>query len=111
MQKKPELLRKLEQTKINDRKTIPRFLKLLGKIRSVGDYEEYKKQIFISLVEWSYTVLVIRPIVILAAILLCLSAANFFFVSPPQLFFLAEGLSILWYLLIELKQDLWRKTK
>ena len=84
------------------------FLKYLGKLKSGMDYEDYlKDNITVPLIEWIIQVLVIRALLLF----FCLSVVDF--INYPQAsirFLTAEGLSILWFLLVELKQDLWRKS-
>jgi len=106
--KSTEFSKKLHQKTKYDSKTLPKLLKYLKKIRDLTQYEDYiRDNIKIPLIEWIIQVLIIRPVLFIA-VLMSLSA---FSSLPPPLviLILAEGLSILWYLLVELKQDLWRK--
>ena len=104
---KPELLRKLENHKKYDQKWLPKFLKYLGKIPNIARYEEYKKQIKVSIIEWTIE-LHIRTL-FLFIMLICLSAGIGFTPNIYVILFLSEGISFTWFLLIELKRDLWRK--
>lgn len=91
----PELLEKLQNTKKFDKKTLPKFLKYLEKIKSVGEYPKYiKKNITIPFVEWILQVLLIRPFVIF-----CLLVLLAFKVTSALI--LAESISLSWFLLIE----------
>jgi len=99
---------KLHQKTKYDSKTLPKVLKYLEKIKDISQYEEYvKKNIKLPLIEWIIQVLIIRPI-LFVAVLMSLSV-SLRLLPPFVILILAEGLSILWYLLVELKQDLWRK--
>jgi hypothetical protein len=104
--KETEFLGKLRSKSKYGAKKFPKFLKYLGKIEDTSTYEKYiKENVKIPIIEWVILVLIIRPILLFAAIV-CLSSG---FLTPTALIF-AEGISIVWYLLIELKQDLWRKN-
>ena len=106
--KSTEFSKKLHLKTKYDGKTLPKLLKYLKKIRDVSQYEDYiNDNVKIPLIEWCIQVLIIRPVLFIA-VLMSLSA---FLSLPPPLviLILAEGLSITWYLLVELKQDLWRK--
>lgn len=102
----PDILEKLQIYKKNDTKTIPRLLKRLKKIESVSQYEEYKSNLLISLTDWCFETLIMRPFIIFMCITCLLIGHN----SLVPLVIQSEGISILWFLLIELKLDLWRKN-
>jgi len=104
---KPEIfLKKLKESARNDIKTIPKLLKWLGKINKVDQYDLYKKNILTSITVWFIEVCIIRAFVFSLAITFCLSAVT---VPPTQIVILAaEGFSLSWFLLVELKRDLWR---
>ena len=104
-EKEPEVLKSLRKHRENDVKPLPNFLKYLKKIPSIQKYEEYKLQVIISLWNWFIDTQV--RAFLLFVLLSCLSAIAFS--TTPTKLMLAEGLSITWYMLIELKRDLWRK--
>ncbi|HEC64118.1 MAG TPA: hypothetical protein ENI23_02355 [bacterium] len=107
MPEKPEEIAKnIELTEKYSGKPIPRFLKYIGKIREIKDYEDWKKETNKLLLNWAIDYLIILAFVIF----LCLLALRTVIpLPPPRMIFLAEGISILWYLVISLKKDLWRK--
>ena len=87
-------------------KPIPKFLKFIGKITELDEFEDWLKETKISLLNWIITYLIILPFIIF----LCLSALGLFNTPPAlKMILLAEGISLSWYLIIELKKDLWRK--
>ena len=102
--KEQEFLDKLrKKSKYSDKK-LPKLLKYLKLIKDSSEYEVYLKDyIKIPLVKWVLQVLVVRPTVLTVA-LFCLSAK-----TTTQTIILAEGISLSWYLLVELKKELWRK--
>jgi len=109
-QNSEEFLKNLKKTSRNDGKTLPKLLKWLGKIDKVAQYDDYKKNVLSSILEWFFLVFIIRSLVIGISLFFCLSAVTF--ATPPTIiryFYAAEGISLSWFLLIELKRDLWRK--
>lgn len=101
-----KLLEKLRKTTKNSSKTLPKVLKSLGKIESVGDYDEWKQVVKYKILEWAIDTQ-IRAFIIFFA-LICLSATPHIKITT-LLLPIAEGISLTWFLLIELKRDLWRK--
>lgn len=106
-----EILKKLEESAVKPtkkpNKLFLRLLKYLGKLESGMQYEDYvRKQIKIPLIEWIIQTIILRALLIF----LCLSAIGLFLPPPLKVLLIAEGLSIIWYLLVELKRDLWRKS-
>ena len=106
-----ETIDKLLKTTKNSDKTVPKLLKYLKKIESVGDYDDYIKTNFsIPLIEWIYQVLIIRPI----PIFLCLLFLTYLITTPKSnlvRLMLAEGISLLWFLIIEFIKEIknsWR---
>jgi len=99
-------LKKLRKLKKNDAKILPKALKYLGKLKTVADYDDYKKSIYVSLIDFGIEYILIKPFVIFFCIS-CLSA-NLGILSTPNNLVLAEGISFLWFLLIEFKRELWR---
>jgi len=106
--KELEFLKKLQRTKKYDKKSLPKVLKFLEKIKTVEEYEKYKGQILVGLIDWSIEI-IIRAILFFA-VFMCLSASGVFLITPLKVILLAIGISLSWYLLSELKQDLWRKN-
>ena len=103
-EKEPKFSKYLRKQRENDRKLLPKLLKYIGKIKSIADYEEYKKKfLFVPFID-SFIEIQFRALIILI-IAFCLSAS----LTTPNMIFLAEGISLTWFLLIELKSDLWRK--
>lgn len=102
METPEELMKSIQKTNKYAPKLIPRFLKYIGKINEIKDYEDWRKEIFVSLINFIIDYIIILPFLFF----ICLSA-----IVHPNInnFFLAEGISISWYLLINLKKDLWRK--
>jgi len=108
MDEKPEEInKKIELTKKNSGKTIPKLLKYLGKLNEVSEFETWKKETNILVLNWIIDYLIIFAFVVF----LCLTALNPF--KSPLLylkdFFLAEGISIATYIILTLKKALWRK--
>ena len=94
------------KTNIYSHKTIVKLLIYLKKIRKASDYEDWAKALKSSLFEWFLITFVIRAFVIF----MCLWLITFSFVTPKyQLILLAEGLSILWYLIIDFKRDIFKR--
>jgi len=93
----------------NSNKLFPRFLVFLKKIRSVSEFDDYfKNKIEIPIIDWFIEYFIIKSFLIF----ICLSAFGINFIrfpSFPNSLFLAEGISIFWFLLTELKKELWRK--
>ena len=103
MNKSEEFLKKESLIKKYSKKPFPRFLKYIGNIRTLDEYEIWIKDQKVSILKWIGTYLIILPFFVL----FCLTALNLKR-SPNVLtdFFLAEGISIFWYLLISLIKDI-----
>lgn len=103
MDKSEEFLKKDILIKKYSNKLFPEFLKYIGNIKTLAEYEGWIKEQKITMLKWSGTYLVILPFFVF----LCLSALNLNHL-PDVLdkFFLAEGISITWYLLISLIKDM-----
>jgi len=89
----------------NEHKLFSRILKYLKKIEKFEQYDDYIKNLKITLIDWLIE-LQVRAI-LLFLLFKCL--AGILFLITPNVIMLAEGTSLLWFLLVELKQDLWRK--
>lgn len=103
MDKQEEILKKADLIKKYSNKPIPTFLKYIGKIRELDQYEDYTKESKVAILNWVLNYIVILPFVLF----LCLTAISF---KQPQMFLknflLAEGISIFWYLFISLIKDM-----
>jgi len=102
-----KLIENLLKVGKNSKNPLAKYLKYTGRIESVSEYDEYAKEyLLIPLIEFTIQVLVIRPLVIFSALLLCLSALGFFLKPPPMIFLSAEGISLLWYLIVQFKEEM-----
>jgi hypothetical protein len=104
-----KLLKSIQKTDKYANKVIPKFLKYIGKINEIKDYDVWKKETIVSIVNFILDYLIILAFLFF----LCLTAIDVFRMIPPtifQNFFLAEGISIAWYLALNLKKDLWGKN-
>ena len=109
MTKPPEIITKLHKTDFYADKRLPKLLKYLNKIKTVSDYDKYvKDNIKIPILIWATEYLIIKPILIYIC-LFCLKLATPLVLTHPHMVLLAAGSSIIWFLLVELKRDLWRK--
>ena len=106
MNKSEEFLKKDFLIKKYSNKLFPKFLKFIGLIREINEYETWIKEQNKLMLKWIGSYLIVLPFFIF----FCLTALNFK-TTPNVLnnFFLAEGISIAWYLVVHLKKDLWRK--
>ena len=105
--KAEDIVKNTQKTRKNSRNPFANFLKWSNKINKISDYESYfKENMSLPLVEWTLQVIIIRPILIAICLLLFK-----FYINLPQskVIYIAEGISLLWFLIIELKQDIWRK--
>ena len=100
MDKEREFFKKDDLTKKYSNKPFPKFLKYIGKIKNINEYKDWLKETNKIILNWMLDYLVILPFVIF----LCLSALGF--VQPLPTIFLAEGISIAWYLLLSLIKDI-----
>ncbi len=101
MDKQEEILKKDYLIKKYSNKPIPKFLKFIGKIREIDQYESWIKETTKALLNFFIDYLVILPFVIF----FCLSAFGFS-TSLMLNFFLAEGSSLFWFLLLSLIKDM-----
>ena len=100
MNKSEEFLKKDLLIKKYSNKPIPKFLKYIGNIKELNEYEDWIKEQKVVILKWIGTYLIILPF-------FCLTAMSFFKIFPNlNKFFLAEGISISWYLLISLIKDI-----
>ena len=104
MNKQEEMLKKADLIKKYSNKPIPKFLKFIGKIRELDQYEDYTKESKVAILNWVIQYIIIIPFIFF----LCLTALTF--KTTPNMilkdFFWAEGISILWYLFISLIKDM-----
>ena len=102
-------LEKLKKLPKNEPKTLCKFLKYTGKLKTALDYEDYlKDNIKVPLMLWALDILIIQAFLIFV-VLECFSVKNLLTYTTPMNIFLAEGISISLYLLVELKREFWRK--
>ena len=103
-------IKRQQNLRKNSNKALPRLLVFFNKIEKVEQFDDYlKNKIAIPFLEWFLEVFIIRAFLIylvLAAITLIFRLG---FYHHPTRLILAQGLSILWFLVVNLKQDLWRK--
>ena len=104
MNKSEEFLKKDVLIKKYSNKPFPKFLKYIGLITELNEYETWIKEQNKSMLKWIGSYLFVLPFFIF----ICLTALNIFKTTPNVLmnFFLAEGISIAWYLLISLIKDI-----
>ena len=113
MENTEEFLKKDSLIKKYSEKPLPKFLKFIGNIKELNEYEDWIKDQKVTILKWIGTYLVILPFfisfclfVILPFINFCLSALNLK-TNPNvlEIILLAEGISVLWYLRISYLQD------
>ncbi len=103
MNKQEEFLKKDILIKKYSNKPHIKFLKYIGLIREINEYETWIKEQTKLMLRWIGTYLFVLPFFIF----FCLSAFGNLFLTPPlRIFLLAEGISIVWYLLISLIKDI-----
>jgi len=104
-----DINKEIEKTKEYAGKPFPRFLKYIGKIEKVSDFEEWIKATNKQILNWIIDYLILMPFVIF----FCISALNRItflnFSNIITVILFSEGVSILWYLILQFKKDLWRK--
>ena len=103
MNKSEETLKKDSLIKKYSHKPFPKFLKYVGIIKSLDKYEDWIKGQNQLILRWIGSYLILLPFFIF----FCLSALNLF--NTPNVlenFFLAEGISVSWYLFIILIKDI-----
>jgi hypothetical protein len=94
----------------NDKKTLPNLFKYLGKIKSTADYYEYKNEYLIKpLINWFFELQI--SALLFFAVIVCLSASFSLGLTLSQMIMMAEGISILRFLVIDFKEDIWRNRK
>ena len=104
-----KVLENLKKVAKNQDKLTVKCLKYLKKIKTSDQYDDYlTDNINIPIIEWFIQVILIRPFIFFVAFW-CLSAIGVSLIHPQQILLIAVGTSLSWYLLVELKQDLWRK--
>ncbi len=105
MNKQEEFLKKDILIKKYSNKPLVKFLKYIGLIREINEYETWIKEQTKLMLRWIGTYLFVLPFFIF----ICLSALrNFFlFLPPPTMrsFIGAVGISIIWYLWIQFLKD------
>lgn len=97
-----------EKTDLIDKysnKTLPKLLIYLGMIPSASKYEKYIKQLKVLFFKWIFY-LELRALLIFICLLVADTTISFY--HPPWIekLIAAEGISLLWYLLIDFKNDL-----
>jgi hypothetical protein len=99
-----KLFKSIKNTEKNAIKFIPRLFVYLDKIDSVSKFDEYfRKQIKLPILDWCVEYLVLKFLLIL----FMLSMLN---PGPIKVnAFISLGIAMAWFLLVEFKQDLWRK--
>jgi len=100
--KPEEMFEKVKKTERNTGKLLPKCLKYFKKIEETSQYPDYMAENIPKLIEFLIVLILIRPF-ILGLCLLLLTRFN-----PLQLFLVAEGFSIAWYLIISFKENIWR---
>jgi len=107
-----KLYEKLGRINKNSKKTLPELLKYLGKISSVEQYDDYIKALKVSLFDFGFDILFIRAILLFMVLSCCLPAMNLpINYNAFSIFFMSEGISVIMYLIIDFKKELWRKEK
>ena len=107
MNKEEEFLKKDLLIKKYSGKLIPRFLKFIGKIKTLDNYEDWIKETNKLLLNWIIDYLIILPFLIF----FCLSALGIISLPPLRVALLAVGNSLAWYLLLSLIKDIKRCIK
>ncbi len=103
MDKSEEFFKKDSLIKKYSNKPFPKFLKFMGNIKTLDEYENWIKEQNKTMLKWIGSYLVVLPFFIF----FCLSALNL--KTTPnvlQIILLAEGISIAWYLLLSLIKDI-----
>ncbi len=102
MNKSEEFLKKQDLIKKYSHKPFPNFLKYIGLIRELNEYDNWKKEQNKLMLNWIGTYLFVLPFFIY----FCLTALNLNTPSVLKDFLRAEGISISWYLLLSLIKDI-----
>ena len=102
MNKSEEFLKKQDLIKKYSHKPIPKFLKYIGLIKELHEYDNWKKEQTKVILKWIGSYLIVLPFFIF----FCLSALKLFLPPTLRSFLLAEGISVTWYLLISLIKDI-----
>ncbi len=103
MNKQEEFFKKQALIKKYSNKPFPKFLKYIGLIRELNEYDTWIKEQNKLMLRWIGTYLIVLPFFIY----FCLSALNL--QNTPNILtgiLLAEGISIAWYLLLSLIKDI-----
>lgn len=94
-----------QKAKYYDGKLIPSFLKYLGKIKSINQYDQFKKHLIVLILNKTIEIAITSFI-----LFLCLSLLGIVIGSTPLFnLSIAAGASLLWMLIVEFKKDLWRR--
>ena len=103
MDNSEEFLKKDSLIKKYSNKPFPKFLKYIGNIKTLDEYEDWIKEQNISMLKWIGTYLIVLPFFIF----FCLSALNLKNIPYVlEIILLAEGISISWYLFLSLIKDI-----
>lgn len=100
-----EIAKKYDLLKKYSSKPIPKLLKYIGKLDKIEKYDDFKKLVRVSVLTWILDYLIILPFIFF----LCLSALSYGFskqTHPLSVFLIAEGISIFWFLFINLIKDI-----
>ncbi|KKN19162.1 hypothetical protein LCGC14_0948480 [marine sediment metagenome] len=103
MDKSEEFFKKEALIKKYSNKPIPKFLKFLGHIKTLDEFEGWIKEQEVVMLKWIGSYLILLPFFVF----FCLTALNL--KNAPnvlEIILLAEGISISWYLLISLIKDI-----
>lgn len=101
MNKSEEFFKKDDLIKKYSNKPIPKFLKYIGNIKKLDEYEDWIKDQKVVILKWIGTYLVILPFFICLAALTLKNTPNVL-----KEILKAEGISISWYLLLSLIKDI-----
>ena len=89
---------------------VVKLLIYLGKLKSASQFEDYLKQLNKILADWFFETFIVRAFLIFICLLV--AGATLSYTTPIiEKFIAAEGISIVWFLIIELKKDLFEVKK
>jgi len=103
-------IKRQQNLRKNSNKALPRLLVFFNKIEKVEQFDDYlKNNIALPLLEWFMEVFILRAFLIYLVLAALTLTQQLRYYHPSTRLILAQGLSILWFLVVNLKQDLWRK--
>ncbi len=88
---------------------IPKLLVYTKKIKSASDYENWIKQLNIQLFDWFFETFIVRAFLIFIVLLVAVTISQTRLPLLAQ-FIAAEGISLLWFLIVILKKDLFEES-